>query len=53
MVYPWGMDIFTIAGFAAVGLVWAVIIGAILWPLIGAFFLVVHLIRVELLGRNP
>ena len=47
------MDIFTFAGFCAIGLVCIPIIGAILWPLIEAFFLIVHLIRVELLGRNP
>jgi len=53
MVYTPGMDIFTIAGFVAIGLVCIPIIGAILWPLIGAFFLVCHLVEVELLGRKP
>jgi len=53
MVYTPGMDIFTIAGFVAIGLVCIPIIGAILWPLLEAFFLIVHLIRVEMLGRKP
>lgn len=47
------MDIFTFAGFFAIGLVCIPIVGAILWPLIEAFFIVVHLIRVEGLGRKP
>lgn len=47
------MDIFTIAGFAAAGLIWAIIIGVILAPLVAAFFLAWHLVEVELLGRKP
>ncbi len=47
------MDISTIIGFTAAGLIWAIIIGIILAPLVAAFFLVWHLVEVELLGRKP
>lgn len=52
-VYTWGMDLPTIVGFTAAGLIWAIIIGIILAPLVAVFFLVWHLVEVELLGRKP
>jgi len=47
------LDVFTFVGFCAIGIVCIPIVGAILWPLLEAVFLIIHLIEVELLGRRP